>query len=89
MKKKYRFSSQDREKKVEKTIQTVCKEREISIKALQNGSRIRNISQVRKILSLKLVDEYGLTLAEAARQLGVSTTAVAKIVYKEKQRLKK
>lgn len=89
LKKKYRVTSQDREEKVEKAIRAVCKERDISINALQNGSRMRNISQARKTLSLKLVDEYGLTLAETARQLGVSTTAVAKIVYKKKQKLKK
>jgi hypothetical protein len=78
LKKKYRVTSQDREEKVEKAIN-----------ALQSGSRMRNISQARKTLSLKLVHEYGLTLAETARQLGVSTTAVAKIVYKEQQKLKK
>jgi putative transposase len=87
LKKKYRVTSQDREEKVEKAIQAVCKERDISINALQNGSRMRNISQARKTLSLKLVDEYGLTFAETARQLGVSTTAVAKILYKKKQKL--
>ena len=85
LKKKYRVTSQDREEKVEKAIRAVCKEKDISINALQNGSRMRNISQARKTLSLKLVDEYGLTLAETARQLGVSTTAVAKIVYEKKQ----
>jgi len=89
LKKKDSVTSQDREEKVEKEIQAVCKERDISINALQNGSRMRNISQARKTLSLKLVGEYGLTLAETARQLGVSTTAVAKIVYKKKQKLKK
>jgi len=89
LKKKYRVTSQDREEKVEKEIQAVCKERDISINALQNGSRMRTISQAPKTLSLKLVGEYGLTLAETARQLGVSTTAVAKIVYKKKQKLKK
>ena len=83
--KKHRISSQDREETVRKTIKTACKEKGILINALQNGSRMRNISHVRKTLAMKLVNEYGLTLAETARQLGVSTTAVAKIVYKEKK----
>jgi len=67
----------------------IGKEKDISINALQNCGRMRNISRVRKTLALKLVDEYGLTFAETARQLGVSTTAIAKIINKKGQRLKK
>jgi predicted transcriptional regulator len=50
---------------------------------------MRNISHVRKTLAVKLVNEYGLTLAEIARQLGVSTSATAKIIYKNTEKCKK
>ena len=89
LKRKYRVTSQDREETVVKTIQNVCKEKDISINALQNGGRMHKISRVRKTIALKLVDEFGLTFAETARQLGVSTTAIAKIIYKNSQKLKK
>ena len=87
--KKYRITPQTREETVVKTIKTVCNEIGISINALQNGSRMRNISRVRKTLAVKLVNEYGLTLAETARQLGVSTSAIAKIIYREVEKCKK
>ena len=82
--KKYRISSQDREETVNKTIKAVCKENGILINALQNGSRMRNISHERKVLAVKLVNEHGLTLAETARQLGVSTSAIGKIISQRK-----
>jgi len=83
LKRKYRVTSQEREERVVKTIQNVCTEKDISINALQNGGRMRKISRVRKTLALKLVDEYGRTFAETARQLGFSTTAIAKIISKK------
>jgi predicted HTH domain antitoxin len=86
--KKYRISSQDREETVNKTIKAVCKENGILINALQNGSRMRNISHVRKVLAVKLVNEHGLTLAETARQLGVSTSAIGKIISQRKKSVK-
>jgi len=85
---KYRITSKEREETVAETIQSVCKGKGISTEALQNGSRMRNISKVRKLLAVNLVDEYGLTLAETARQLGVTTSAVAKILYKKHKSVK-
>jgi len=79
---KKRITSQEREETVMKIIQAMCRQKGISINALQNGSRMRNISQVRKALAVKLVNEYGLTLAETARLLGVTTSAVAKTISK-------
>ena len=87
--KKYRISSQAREETVKKTIQALCSEKGISINALQNGSRMRKISRARKALAITLVDDYGLTFAETARQLGVTTSAIAKINYKKAQKCKK
>jgi predicted transcriptional regulator len=42
-------------------------------------SIIDNLCKVeRTALAIQLVHEYGLSLAETARQLGVSTSAIAK-----------
>ena len=55
----------------------------ISVEALRNGSRLAEVSKVRSELSLLLVKEHGLSQAECARQLGVSTSAIAKIICRK------
>jgi predicted transcriptional regulator len=42
------------------------------------------ISQVKAQLALNLVERYGLSLAEAGRQLGVSAAAISKIFLRNK-----
>jgi len=44
------------------------------------GSRRGVISEIRSALALKLAREWGLPLAEIARQLGVSTSAISQIL---------
>jgi len=61
-------------------IMRECKKGEIDIKAMKAGSRRQKISKVRARLIEKLVDEFGLSLAEVGRQLGVSSSAVAKVL---------
>ena len=80
--KKSRFSSEDRKKKTSKIIEIYCKREGISVRALHNGSRQQKAGKVRKELSIILVEEYGMTMAETARQLGVTTSAIAKIFYR-------
>jgi len=58
-------------------IEKVCRESHVSIQALQSGSRTRDVARARSVLSEKLVNELGLSLAETARELGVTTAAVA------------
>jgi hypothetical protein len=65
-------------------INKKCKIRRVSVEALQAGSRRSYISKVRAELSLVLVDEWGLTLAETARLLGVTTSAVARAINRVK-----
>ena len=83
---KYRYSDLDRKQKAIEIINKECKARGVSVEALQAGSRRSQISKVRAGLSLVLVDELGLTLAEAARLLGVTTSAVARAITKAKHK---
>jgi len=78
--KKYRFMAKERQDKAVATIEAVCNGSGISIEALRNGSRRREVSQVRIELAMRLTVEYGLSFAEAARQLGITTSAVARII---------
>lgn len=63
-----------------------CQEAGIDVKQLRAGSRLRSVSAVRSRLALELTDTLGLTLAETARQLGVSTAAISKIRKKAEKK---
>jgi len=77
---KYRFTAKERQEKAVAATEAACNEAGISIEALRNGSRRREVSRVRAELAIRLTVEYGLSFAEAARQLGITTSAVARII---------
>jgi REP-associated tyrosine transposase len=77
MTKKYRLLASDRLSTATDLIADICKKKSISVIALQTGSRLRSVSKVRAELACLLVNEQGLSFAETARQLGVSTSAIA------------
>jgi len=74
------FSIRLRAKEVKRLIEERCKKEGISAQELQVGSRRGVISEIRSALALKLAREWGLPLAEIARQLGVSTSAISQIM---------
>lgn len=80
---KGQISINERQKKAEKKIHAVCKEQGVNIEELRGGSRRANISDLRTRLAMDLISEYGLTLAESARQLGVSTSAISKMFMRK------
>ncbi len=47
---------------------------------LRSGSRRKPLPGMRKKLAVKLVNEHGFSLAETARQLGVSTSGIAQML---------
>ncbi len=76
----YQLQAGERKQRVNQLIQEVCNREKINIKELRAGSRRGPISQVRSQVAVQLVEKYGIPLAEVARQLGVSTSAISKIV---------
>jgi putative transposase len=70
---------------IDKFIAKLCKKEKISIKELRSGSRRKEVSGVRALVAIGLVNKYGVTLAEIARQVGVSTAAVSKIIKRAGQ----
>ena len=62
---------------VKQDIEALCLDKGISVAVLRSGSRRAPLPELRKALAVKFVEEYGLSLAETARQLGVTTNAVA------------
>ena len=55
-----------------------CRREQVGLEELRMGSRRRRIAAVRTRLAVDLVTRLGLSLADAARQLGVSTSGIAK-----------
>ena len=77
---KYQFTEKERKQNVEKYIADVCKQENLSIEELRSGSRRQHISRARALIANHIIKNYGVTLAEAARSLGVSTSAVSKMI---------
>jgi len=70
----------ERSTQAEELIRRTCTSAGIDRGELQLGGRRRGVAKVRAKLARQLVGELGMTLAEAARRLGVSTSGIAKIL---------
>ena len=79
---KYRLVNLDRHQKGMQMIAGCCRKAGINVQSLTGGSRQRCVSRVRHELAHRLTDELGFSFAEAARMLGVSTSAVARVKYR-------
>ena len=67
-------------------VRAECQRAGISAEELQMGGRRRRLSAVRARLAVRLVTQLGLSLAEAARHLGVSTSGLAKVVMRAERK---
>ncbi|CAB1065960.1 hypothetical protein D1BOALGB6SA_10759 [Olavius sp. associated proteobacterium Delta 1] len=57
----------------------------MSIDELTGGSRRKEVSGVRNRIAIELVKGHGVALAEVARRVGVSTSAISKIIKRARQ----
>jgi len=67
-------------KKAQELIVQTCKEQNVNPSELRMGSRRGRIPAIRTKIANELVGKYGFPLAEVARQLGVTTSAISKAV---------
>ena len=65
-------------------VETHCRKEKVTISMLQSGSRRPPLPKLRKAIASKLVNGYGVSLAETARRLGISTSGVAQILKRNK-----
>ena len=77
---KYQLPVLEDHHQIDEFITTICQDENTSIEELKGGSRRRQISRVRARIAIGLVKTHGIALAEVARQLGVSTSAISKIM---------
>jgi putative transposase len=82
----YQFPKDEYRQRAEQHIKEVCEKENINMKELKAGGRRRRISQVRSTIACELVEIYGIPLAEIARQLGVSTSAISKTLRRPMER---
>jgi uncharacterized protein YllA (UPF0747 family) len=77
---KYQLSAEYMQKSIKEEIERRCKKEKITHAMLRSGSRRKPLPKIRRDITLKLINDYGVSLAETARQLGISTSGVAQIV---------
>ena len=68
--------------KVQGIIEDKCRKENINSKELRLGGRRRAVSRVRADLAHILMSELGIPSAEIARHLGVSTSAIVKLLQR-------
>ena len=81
---KYQLPVKEQHQKTLEIITKICKAAKVSIEELKSGSRRKEISRIRAQIAIELVITHGVSYAEAARHLGVSTSGIAKVIYREK-----
>jgi len=68
------------DKNLIKIIEEECKKGRASGNELRGGSRRRKVSTVRARIAKRGLEELGLSMAEIARHVGVTTASIAKAV---------
>jgi hypothetical protein len=76
----YQLPVTEHPQKIDEFITQICKNEKVSIEELKAGSRHKEASRVRARIAIGLVRTQGVALAEVARRLGVSTSAISKII---------
>ena len=66
--------------RIERVIAEGCRQNGVSLTELRSGSRHGALPAIRAALACKLIHDYGITAAEVARQVGISTSGVSKIL---------
>jgi REP element-mobilizing transposase RayT len=82
---KFQLPVKEQDRKIDEFITQLCQNQKVSIKELESGSRRQEVSAVRSAISIELVKNYWVSLAEVARRVGVSTTAISKIIRRANQ----
>lgn len=80
---KYQITPEDAGKRADRDLETICQEEGITQEQVLSGSRRHPIPKVRKKLARHFILEYGLSLAETARRLGVTASAVSRMLERK------
>ena len=72
---------------IERLVKEICGEERVGPEELRLGGQRRAVSRVRGKVGWILSREYGISLAEIARMVGVCTSAIAKAIQKMERQM--
>ncbi len=81
---KFQFPAVEMQRRIKEVIEIECGKEKVPVKMLQAGSRRPPLPKIRKAIALKLLRKYGVSMAETARWLGISTSGVAQIIRRNR-----
>ncbi len=81
----FQIQAKQQRSRMQQIIEDVCRKEGINIKELRLGGRRKMVSRVRADLAHTLSNELGIPSAEIARQLGVSTSAIGKVLQQREK----
>ena len=73
---KYQLPANEHHRIIDEFIGKLCTDAGISVEELRSGSRRKEASLLRADIAIGLVKGHGVALAEVARRVGVSTSAI-------------
>jgi len=76
------YFTKARQRELKQIVEEACRRQNVSMTELRSGSRRGTISRFRAKVARSLVQEYGISMAEVARQVGVSTSAISKMLMR-------
>ncbi len=76
------FDFREIKKKIQSIVEASCREGDVQTQELQMGSRRQQVTEVRAKIARKLVNELGVSLREVAYHLGVSSSAISKMLQR-------
>lgn len=68
---------------IAEVVQAVCKKKGINVQELKSGGRRKDVSQARAEIALTLVQNHGIPFAEIARNVGVTTSGIFRILRRK------
>jgi len=75
-----RYWGRGLKKRMQRLTAVMCRKHQVTVQELRSGSRRGKTAQARAELIQRLVKHHGLPLAEIARQVGISTSGVSKVL---------
>ncbi|MBI4525850.1 MAG: transposase [Deltaproteobacteria bacterium] len=75
-----RYRGRELQKRVQRLFAATSRKHKVTVQELRSGSRRGRTAQARADLIRNLVKRHGLPLAEIARQVGISTSGVSRVL---------
>jgi putative transposase len=80
------FTRDEQKGKIEEVMRDICQRQGVNIRELRLGSRRTAASVARARIANVLVGDYGISLAEVARNLGITSSGVFRILKRNEKK---